>query len=1156
MPDYVPYLPKLKDGTENKLQPPHEVGGWDHISAETRLHALAHAIDVQPGAAQILSIPDPWARVILFSRALFDPKHSLHARVLGEWRGLLAILGLKEIRKFSELTAASVDLDTGERTPTRFLSTVGRVKPSAAEAFVEDAAWDRFHIFRWYGKECGGAHRAFGMTSWATLVATGADYKDVFSRDEVPWFVGGHLVDPVTPLPGEDVAPGNLSKSDRQGLAEWVLYVKSRLQSVGENTRHGELLEYLNQYAEDLDDKAKLLKGTDFLSDNNIGVHVPELFDCLDRPRKPAAQVLTDLEIIPDREQKHKYVLYDADLVRHLKKKEHDVTVYNTITLASATRDISGLETKKTGLLGTEKDSEIWWCTEGFFFQDDLIYEKPDSERAVTFPGCRKINATGRSENRQAAWPLTKEAAELFSADYLAANFSIEWLTSGGARCKLKLRVKTVINKPAADAKPEPVREVQIEHVYEEKDMVRIHTLPLVCVWPNFRFPDEPVAPAPQSEDGAAPASDNRWKRYYIFETWAGMEKELEVKPLDETGMEKRPYQQSDHFFQVIQTSRFPDVLVCEMPANQERGDLRPRPARGLLLLAEAEKPIANRGLRVALGVDFGTTGTSIYRAQLEGTGSDESTSHLRQMAFKDRVIQVTGGSQDIVKDQTRHSFIPARITALGRMLSVYQAHHGGGGRVEVLDGHVLFQDSSENGTVFVWGANELVRTNLKWGTEQLQMDAARAFLSQLCIQSVAELVADGASEVDVRYSYPTAFSGSDLRRLHGIWTGVLDDLQKATSVRINPNDWNEDNYEAVAAARYFATSGDMNITSGAVTLDIGGGTTDIAVWNESEGDPSLIAHSSVLFAGTNMLQSVVYDHEVLLTKIYDKFPIPNMKRAEHPDAYVAEMDALISTHGEKLLQRLPEASHVSEEVREFISILELGMCGIGFYSGLLLGHLIQTGKYDPTPSLIQVFVGGNASRLLHWCDMGEFREGTPFYKKFTRCVLAGGQLGAPELIQGKSVEVTISKRPKQEVAFGLVAKYIDTKRLTDHSNPLAGENYRVGGGEIQPWNTAPAVEDLLNKSLDVDRDLPVFSLFLSVANEEIGEAEKQKIVGAIKESITAMKQKAQRQASDPKLAKEMKGGDKLNPVRKEPLFIIALKKLIDMRINGLVKGV
>ena len=77
-----PYLPKRKSGTENRFPEPPGVGVWDE-RPNSHLEALSQAIEVPSLDHRIHSIPDPWARAILFGRALYDKDHTLHDEVKG-----------------------------------------------------------------------------------------------------------------------------------------------------------------------------------------------------------------------------------------------------------------------------------------------------------------------------------------------------------------------------------------------------------------------------------------------------------------------------------------------------------------------------------------------------------------------------------------------------------------------------------------------------------------------------------------------------------------------------------------------------------------------------------------------------------------------------------------------------------------------------------------------------------------------------------------------------------------------------------------------------------------------------------------------------------------------------------------------------------------
>src|SRR3712207_4847757 len=96
-----PILPKLRPNHNVKNVP--EAGKWD-VRTRDALEKLSSGLKVDKIETEISSIPDMWARPMLFEMALFNPQHVLHDRVLGEWRGLLAMLALKEVVGLNRLT--------------------------------------------------------------------------------------------------------------------------------------------------------------------------------------------------------------------------------------------------------------------------------------------------------------------------------------------------------------------------------------------------------------------------------------------------------------------------------------------------------------------------------------------------------------------------------------------------------------------------------------------------------------------------------------------------------------------------------------------------------------------------------------------------------------------------------------------------------------------------------------------------------------------------------------------------------------------------------------------------------------------------------------------------------------------------------------------
>ena len=116
MANLYPLLPKLK---EDSAVTPSKVSSWTSETPDF-LDQLIKSLavpDDTPEFESIDSIPDVWARPLLFEMALFDKQNaaeqqfgtSLFKRVQGEWRCILAMIALN---------ASSTSSDIGiSRTP-------------------------------------------------------------------------------------------------------------------------------------------------------------------------------------------------------------------------------------------------------------------------------------------------------------------------------------------------------------------------------------------------------------------------------------------------------------------------------------------------------------------------------------------------------------------------------------------------------------------------------------------------------------------------------------------------------------------------------------------------------------------------------------------------------------------------------------------------------------------------------------------------------------------------------------------------------------------------------------------------------------------------------------------------------------------------------
>src|SRR5689334_19962054 len=106
------FLPEL----DQALQPPAPNAGTEWGEHDAGLPVLAKysaslaVPHVDVSAEKLKSVPSPWARLLIFEQALFQPRHPVHSQIRSEWRGLLGAIGLAKHIGLS-LQARAVDVE-------------------------------------------------------------------------------------------------------------------------------------------------------------------------------------------------------------------------------------------------------------------------------------------------------------------------------------------------------------------------------------------------------------------------------------------------------------------------------------------------------------------------------------------------------------------------------------------------------------------------------------------------------------------------------------------------------------------------------------------------------------------------------------------------------------------------------------------------------------------------------------------------------------------------------------------------------------------------------------------------------------------------------------------------------------------------------------
>ncbi len=189
-----PLLPPLKDDGLAILP---KKGTWQ-VVPPVALKNIAENLKVTKVDGQytdIDSIPSMWARPLLFQIALYDTNHPMHDCVVGEWRGLLTMLALKERRNFP-LTTKLITIPSADDDDTpEFLRALRKLMPE--QTLDVNTTWDKLYLILFNDDP-------IGITSPTTLVCTSIDYTDCISN--VSWYNGQFLCDPIKFLNPEEKA--------------------------------------------------------------------------------------------------------------------------------------------------------------------------------------------------------------------------------------------------------------------------------------------------------------------------------------------------------------------------------------------------------------------------------------------------------------------------------------------------------------------------------------------------------------------------------------------------------------------------------------------------------------------------------------------------------------------------------------------------------------------------------------------------------------------------------------------------------------------------------------------------------------------------------------------------------------------------------------
>jgi len=986
-------------------------GEWDWHS-EKVLSDISESLesDVNPQFFDVDSIPDIWARPLLFNMAFCDKDHPLHEKVIGEWRGMMALIGLSEWHGYP-LDVQHVDLSAlkdGEASDSEsagFAEIAARMAPKATIDGETD--WTQLYLFRLDGDP-------LAVTSPLTLVATAGKYR----AHGVGWWNGQVLRDPLGKYGAGSSLEDKLNSQEKGALSQWLTSLKNRL-----------VTNRLEPAGDDLSNASDswetlLAQLDDFVEDLQEGAAESQFESRPDAFRMSGGGFFSHLDRIPippEPDLENSHVLLEADptfsspdhpdrlliiadnIAEQWAMEPQDIIVHGVDTLANV-RNEGG---RRDRLKGREiKGGE--WRRASDLFNDQIGVIKEanafDENHTERFEGGSYLDVTP-------VIPIDYELLHYLSAEDLANRVRITGEKGGGYKVEVDL--------PLSGSGDEP-REVTLEREYSQDEVVVTDESPLFGVWPNFE------------------ASD--WSHYYSFYSGAGR-----------FYLEAFPEPQSDDILReklrhgeirrsVALTKHFPSAALCfDVSGDDYLGFVAIRPP------GEASSTSADAW---TVGVDFGTSNTTVYA--LEEGGEPQP------IEFEDRLVPITSERTLRLKEnlkEARTFFLPARsqevpfLTFFHELPAAKNANPSRG--IEILkEGHILYVESRQNRADLNAGE---VHHDLKWSDTPADRARTKAFLEQIVLQARAEAAANRVSKINWRHSYPSSFSDSQLESIRSTWSSLIgdDDIEKRT--------------ESLSTATYFLEAQNAPMVDGSVCIDIGGASADIAIWQDNE----TLLQTSILLAGQEILLKSIAAKPSRYKPLFDDPDFADLcDDSLSQRELITDLEELLVLKGHEFLDGLDVISgtDAAAHLRQRIA---LGMSGIFYYAGLLIRHLIEEKKFNRSEGLPSVYFGGNGAKMLHWLDVGaEFQQDSRINDLFEKVLVEASGLKEGFF----EVDMTPSEHAKHEVAYGLV---VDRNLEAESSESiLAGESFTERErSEQKSWQTELTPE-LLSDGVEVKSQL------------------------------------------------------------------------------------
>jgi len=961
-------------------------GDW-LIRDQRKLGTIAESLVYEVASSRVNSLPSPWSRALQFEQAVINERYPTRDDLLDELFGCLATVALWEmvgLKMDAERVALTDHTISPDEAVGPFARSLYMSRPSGEKTLYSFADGSNPWEVLHVLKV---DDLVIGFTSPATLLCPA-----VYLAQSIPgmkWTAGGHFS-----------APTNfLSPQQKQAFADWLSHVRREILIAPDRNSQSMGSQLAKTFDEFIHKLTGGKIGNPILSDTTVAnlPPRPRAISLLARAAKGGdkAASLATLQL-GDRQRRPlpqtpvcPVILLDPEMPNRLGIPATEITLYKAATLESVGGDKRRLET----LYGAE--IEVLTIDDIFIPELHLLPREgalANSWLSRKIEGKPVVNGIPVTP----LLPFKEHIRNLFSSEELSRQCTLSLVTTGGG---MELKVTLIL---PLEGHQSPY---QITKTYQIKESNLIdEDLPVIALWPNI--------------------NDLNWKQYVIFSEDNGTG--LSVDGFADYELHKgREGQEGVKYFSC---ERFPDLIKLT-----ERSEYRG------LIPVNLPPPTSNTASSWRVGIDFGTSFTNFFID--EGSGPSRKP-------LETRVIPLTMAQKEYQMNLLYKFFIPESLLPkdgnppTSTALNTYGWQESRG-TVPNLFHQARVQWPSSNAQAL---RGPGIRTGFKWR----QMQYQRPFLKELALLISCNAAAAGATVMEWAVSYPSAFSPNESRSYYRLWGDLCKELTILTGLQqqiIAEGGEGGMQTEAVAFAGYFGNYLDRQMVHTAC-LDVGGGTTDISIWQ----DNTLLHQVSVPFAGRDICTRVMQSKPSFIRFLFtpqlagDIADNNEAKLRQDPNFNSWLDNCLRYESNELLLERMPiHRAEQNKQLLAFVSLLAVSFGGLYHYLGLILKALDREGLLHKTAPM-PVYMGGNGARFLHWLDeSGAFSRGCD--ADLLMEVLQRQSAGFEANGKG-TAGTTLSDAFKDETACGLISKGINLKGDFDPRDEVmfSGEELVVNG--------------------------------------------------------------------------------------------------------------